>query len=185
MPSIVPAALARQQVLAQRADLPERFGVVEDLELLRIRRRERQIERREPRVDLLGGRRRQPGLREHGAQRVDVASRRRSSRERRFDDRRAAAHERVVDDVAGLGEAIDEEARKLRLEARAVRHLVQAVGRALLARPELVDEGLDDDRPRFRQTDARDGAFRWPAVPLERAQLAHDRWVWRRRRARR
>ena len=133
----------------------------------------------EPRDDLLRRRGRQPRLRQHGAQRIDIASRRCSSGECGFDDRCATSHERVVHDVAGRREAIDEEPRKLWLETCAIRHLVEAVCRTLPARPELVDECLDDNRSRLRQTDAGDGAPGWAAVPLERAQLADDRGLRR------
>ena len=174
MPSSDPL-LSRVRRYSRSAQISRSVSrVIEDLELPRTRHRRRQIERGEPSCHLFRRRRRQPRLCEHRAQWIDVASRRGSPRERRFDDRRAASHERVVHDVAGGGEAVDEEARQLRLEARAIRHLVEAVRGALLARPEFVDERLDDDRPRFGEADAGDRALRGPAIPSERAQLADN-----------
>src|SRR5581483_11804374 len=47
--------------------------------------------------------------------------------------------ERVVDDVVRVGQPFDEEARHLRLEARAIGDLVERMRVALLCGPELVD----------------------------------------------
>src|SRR5919106_696610 len=134
--------------------------MIKDFELFWIRRRRRQVERREPARNIFGRRRRQARLREHRTQWIDIASRRRASRERRLDDRRPAPHERVVDHLAGCREAIDEKPRELRLETRAIGNLMKAMRGALLAGPEFVDERFDDDRARLRETDARDGARR-------------------------
>ncbi len=49
------AAVASEQILAQGANLSERVGMIEDLELSRVRDSKRQINRREPALDFLGG----------------------------------------------------------------------------------------------------------------------------------
>jgi hypothetical protein len=77
-----------------------------------------------------------------------------------------------VDEVAGDGEPLDEEARQLGLEAGAVGDLVQAGGLALAGGPELVDE--------LGQPVARDGLGR-PAEAGEggerRGKVRGDRAV--------
>src|SRR5262249_44618977 len=57
--------------------------------------------------------------------------------QRGLDRRGAAAAERVVNAVALAGEALDEIGRELRLEAGAVRDLVDRAALALAAGPEL------------------------------------------------
>ena len=91
--------------------------------------------------DLLQRRRLKPGRGQRKAQRIDVVARRDAAQQSRFDGRGAAAHERIVDDVARVGEPLDEEARQLRLEAGAIGDFVQRTGLALACGPELVDEG--------------------------------------------
>jgi hypothetical protein len=140
----------------------------------------RKVERFEPCNNLFRGRRREARLRQDGAQRVDIASRRRSACQRGFQHRGPSPHERVIHHVARHGESIDEEPRKLRLETGAVGNLVKAVGGSLLARPELVDDGFDQDWARPCEPDARDAALCRPPVPLERAELANDRRCARR-----
>ena len=65
-----------------------------------------------------------------GAERVDVAGQGHAARQRGLEGRRAAPGERIVDDRAGLGEPVDEEARQLRLEAGAVRDRAGCARRA-------------------------------------------------------
>ena len=85
----------------------------------------------------------QPRFAEHGAERIDIAAKGPSAHQCRLDQGRAAPHEGVVDDVSSLGQALDKEARQLRLEAGPVRHLMQPISGPLLARPELVGVGAD------------------------------------------
>ena len=64
-----------------------------------------------PLRDRLQVRRTQPRSHQHRAQRVDIAPRWNTTQQGRLDRRRAAAHERIVDTLAGPGEALDEKAR--------------------------------------------------------------------------
>ena len=97
----------------------------------------------EPLGDLFEARRAEPGPRQDDAQGVDVAAEGHAAQQRGFQDGGAAAHERVIDDLAGLRQALDEEAGQLRLEAGAIGNLVERAGLALFGRPEFVDEGGD------------------------------------------
>lgn len=56
---------------------------------------------------------------------------------------RSASHERIVDDIARLCQAIDEEPRQLRLETGSVRDLVQRGGLPLTRSPEFTGETND------------------------------------------
>ena len=59
----------------------------------------------------------QSRLHEAPAQRVDVAAGHAPAEEHRFDQRRAAAHERIVNQVTGPGEAFDDHFDKANLLA--------------------------------------------------------------------
>jgi len=59
----------------------------------------------------------------------------------------AAAHEGIIDDVAGLSQALDEKARELGLKAGAIGDFVERTCLPLACGPELVDEGWSQDRP--------------------------------------
>jgi len=74
-----------------------------------------------------------------GAEGVDVAAYGGASGEGGFHGGGAAAHEGVEHGVAFPGEAVDEKAGELGLEAGAVGDFVEAVGGALLGGPEFVD----------------------------------------------
>ena len=82
----------------------------------------------------------QPRPHQHLRQRIDVVAGRTTSHQRRLQRRRSAAREGIVDRVARPGQTIDEEFRKLRLEAGAVADLMQVVALALAGGPVLVDE---------------------------------------------
>ena len=92
------APLALEQVRPQRADLPQRLGVIEDEQVLgRLAGvgRSRRPRAAPATLSSVGGASR--GRSSTRAQRVDVAAARHAPQQRRFDERRAAAHERVVD----------------------------------------------------------------------------------------
>src|SRR5262249_15233845 len=120
----------------------ERFWVIEGEEIRGLVAGRAKVDPRERARYSLERRWGEPRLGERGAQRIDVAAERHAPREGSLDERGPATHERVVDDVAWSGEALDEKAWELRLETRAVRDFVQAVRVALFARPEFVDERL-------------------------------------------
>src|ERR1043166_10242195 len=80
-----------------------------------------EINSSEPFGHVLQGRRAQPGSSQDSAQWINVATIGNPSEQRGFERGRAAAHERVVNDVARLGKAFDKEARQLRLEKTAGR----------------------------------------------------------------
>ena len=82
-------------------------------------------------------------LRECAAERVRVISDHIPSQERGFHKRRSASHERVVDDIARLSEAINEEPRELSFETRSVGNFMQRRGLALPRSPELA--GVPED----------------------------------------
>ncbi len=96
-----------------------------------------------PLGDLFQAGRAEPRPGQDDAQGVDVAAAGDPAQQRGLQDRGAAAHERVIDDLAGLRQALDKEARQLRLEAGAIGNLVERTGLALPGGPELVDEGGD------------------------------------------
>src|SRR6266446_4439228 len=115
-------------------------------------------------------RRQQPWFDENLAQRIDVAADGNSAEQRGFEQRRPAPHEWVVDCVPCSREALRKEPRELRLEARAIGNFVETVRGALAARPKLIDEGIDPNRPvidAHRRCEYRSGF----AVPAEFAQL--------------
>ena len=91
-------------------------------------------------------RRTEPCPRQDDAQGVDVATEGHPAQQRRFQDGRAAAHEGIIDDLAGLRQALDEEARQLRFEASPIGNLLERTGLALFGCPELVDERGDSTR---------------------------------------
>ena len=93
--------------------------------------------------DVFQARRVEPRPGQDDAQGVDVAAAGDAAQQRGFQDGGAAAHERVIDDLAGLRQALDEEARQLRLEAGAIGNLVERAGLALFGGPEFVDERGD------------------------------------------
>src|SRR5439155_9878490 len=74
-------------------------------------------------------------------QRIDVAPVRDTAQQGRFDDGCAPPHERVIDNVPWLSEALDKKSRQLRLKARPIRNLVKTAGGPLSSRPELVHAG--------------------------------------------
>src|ERR1043166_1951598 len=102
-----------------------------------------EINSSEPFGHVLQGRRAKPGSSQDSAQWINVATIGNPSEQRGFERGRAAAHERVVNDVARLGKAFDKEARYLRLETSAVRDLVEGMDLTLSSSPEFVDEGWD------------------------------------------
>ena len=90
-------------------------------------------------VDLIHRWRAKTRRREREAEWIDVVAERHAPQQCGFDGRGAAPHEGIIDDIAGLGEAFDEEARELRLEARAIGDFVERTSLALFRSPEFVD----------------------------------------------
>jgi hypothetical protein len=82
----------------------------------------------------------QTGPSHHDAQRVGIVGDRNAAQQGGFDGSGASAHERIVNEVTGLSQPFDEEARQLRLKAGSVGDLVQGAGLALPGGPKLVDE---------------------------------------------
>ena len=136
-----PRRLAVEQIVAQRADLAQRIGVIEDEQIVaRPPDRTREYLSVGPRSP--SSRAAQAWVQQDPAEWVDVAGHRNAAKEGRFERVVPRPENGSWTRVSGRGETIDEEARELRLEARAIRDLVKAVGGALPARPELVDERL-------------------------------------------
>ena len=71
-----------------------------------------------------------------------------------LDERGAAPHERIVNNVARPRQPFDEKTGKLRLETGAVGNFMQATSRALFGRPKFIDENGD-----FGKTVHRQGLF--------------------------
>jgi hypothetical protein len=134
------AGLPIEQVLPERRDLTQGGRVVENQQVLRHLARVRKVHCVQAALHVGHGRWGQPRFTENRAQRVYIAPVGLPAQQRRFDQCRTAAHERVIDDVPGTGQPLDEETRQLRLEAGAVGDLVQAVRGALFRGPELVRE---------------------------------------------
>ena len=106
-----------------------------------------QIDFVEARFDLFQCRRLKSRLSECEAERIDVIAPGHAAEQGGFNGRRAPAHKRVVNYLAGLGEAFDEEARELRLETGAIGDFVQGRGLALFGGPEFVDKGRSAKNP--------------------------------------
>ena len=134
------------QMRAQRTDLPKCPGMVEGEEIVGSIRGPRPVDGGEAGADGVQRRRTKPRLDEDAAERVDVVAEGRPAEQGGLEDGRAAAHEGVVDHVAWFRQTLDEEPRQLRLEAGAVGNLVQRMGGALAAGPELVHERPDRRR---------------------------------------
>jgi len=92
----------------------------------------------EPGFDRTERDRRQSRARQQHAERIDVDANRAATQDRGLDRGRAAPHERIINGVPGLGQTIDEEPRKLRLEARAVADFMDPPGLPLPRGPEFV-----------------------------------------------
>src|SRR4051794_12841074 len=95
--------------------------------------------------DFIQTRRGKPGPGEHDAEWIDVASHRHTPEQSRFQDRRPAAHEWIIDPFAGGSEPLDEKTRKLRLETSPIGHLMEGIGGPLPSRPELVHKSARID----------------------------------------
>ena len=162
-----PGRFPLDQVGAQPADLVERAFVKEHVEAVGPVRGRVQRQPREPGFDLRLRRRVQPRFDQDAGNRIDVVAQGVASQQHRFEQRRAAPHERVEDDVAGIRQPGDEEPRQLRLEAGAVGNLVQGMRRALLRRPELVRE----DRNAAACLDVRPPAVTTPPFELVRERV--------------
>jgi len=94
----------------------------------------------EPRLDLPDSGWVEARPQEDTGQGVHVVPEGHTAMEGRLQQRRASSHEGVVDDIARLGPALDEEPGQLRLEARPVGDLVERVRLPLGRRPVLADE---------------------------------------------
>jgi hypothetical protein len=131
---------AIDEVFLEGADLAESVGVIEDEELFweLVVSIERDLV--ESLDDLLECGGTETRAREIAAEGIDVATPWDTVEERGFDESCAAAHEGVVNDVAGVGQALDEEARELRFKTGAIGDFVEVMGLSLLGGPELVDE---------------------------------------------
>src|SRR5204863_77322 len=92
---------------------------------------------------------------------IDVATERRSAAQGGFDERRAAAHERVVDSVARPAEALDKKSRELRFKTRAIRNFVKRIRGALFGSPEFVDVSGHGDGRAGKSFGARFNQARW------------------------
>src|SRR5262245_16975521 len=75
---------------------------------------------------------------EQSAEGIHVTALKHTAQQRRFQQCRAASHERVINHVAGARESLDKKSRQLRLKTGAVRNLVQVVRSTLSGRPKLV-----------------------------------------------
>ena len=142
-------AAAVEKIFFQRGDLLERFGMVEDAKVVGKFVEGMEIELLEAFLDLLHRGRMQTRAGDDFAERIDVATIRHAPEQGGFDGGSAAANERIVNDVAGAGEALDEKAGELRLETGAIGDFVKAAGGALFGGPEFVDEGQERGNRRF------------------------------------
>jgi hypothetical protein len=132
-----------EQVFFEGADFLEGFGVVEDEEVFGEFRGVLQIDLSESGGNLVESGGIQARGCQDGAQWVDIGTDRDAASEGGFDGGGAAPHKGIIDNVAGLGESIDKEARKLGFKAGAIGDFVQAVGSPLLGSPEFVDVSGD------------------------------------------
>ena len=166
--------LALQQIPAQRAQVPQRLGVIEDEQVVAHPSGARPRNLLQPRGNFGQRRRIEPRLKKDAAERVDVGRARNPTEQCGFQRRCAAAGKRIVDRRARSGQPLDEEARQLRLEAGAIRNLVKAVGGPLSLRPELVDQQRHNHGPSIhgRRRNVRLGPL---ALALKPAQLADER----------
>jgi len=161
------ACLPLQEVFLQRTNLPQRLAMVENQQVFRDLAGIGEINLRQPLDNLIHRGRIEPRAAQEEAQRVDVASERDAPQQTRFDDRRPAPHEWVVNNLPGLRQPLDEEARQLRLEACPIGNLVQTAGCPLLGRPKLIDEGGDVQSSSIER---RGGGFDHLRAPAELAE---------------
>src|SRR2546430_1318121 len=136
-----------QEILLQSADFPECVGMIESEKVFRHLIAVAKIDLAKSFCDLSKCRWIQTRTRQKPAERVDIAAVRRSAKQPGLDDRRASAHERVVNYVAWVREPLDEETRQLRFEASPIGNLVQAARGALSRRPIFVDVRWNRERP--------------------------------------
>ncbi len=82
----------------------------------------------------------QSGLHQNCAEGIDVAAKGNSAQQGGFERCGAAAHERVVNEVAGAGQALNEKTRQLGFETGAVGDFVEGICLPLTGGPEFINE---------------------------------------------
>ena len=91
-----------QEVFLQRADFAQRVGVIEDQQVLGNLGVVGKVDFRQARDEFVEHRRAEARSREGETDRVDVVAPWHAAQQGGFHRRRAAAHERIIDHVAGL-----------------------------------------------------------------------------------
>jgi hypothetical protein len=128
------------QCLAKSADLPQGLLMVEHQKVLGKRPVVIPFDFIQSSLNLLDTGRLKAWPEQDGAQWIDITAGSLPAKKDRFKQRGPPPHERIVDKISRLGEPLDEEAWQLRLEAGAVRYLVQRARSSLFGRPKLVRE---------------------------------------------
>ena len=77
------------------------------------------------------------------AKRVDIATGRSPAKKHRLQQGGPPPHKWVVDEISGLSESFDEEARQLGFKTRPVGHFVQRARSSLFGCPELIFQNRD------------------------------------------
>lgn len=132
-----------EEIFFERAEFLQGFGMIKNEEVFGKFGGVLQVDLGEARGDLVKCGWIEAWADEDTAEGIGVRAEGDTTGEGGFKRSGAAAHEGVMDDVAGVGKSIDKEARELGFEAGAIGDFVQAVGGALLGGPEFVDVGGD------------------------------------------
>ena len=117
--------VTRKKILLEASNRAQSVGVKEDQQVLGEFAGLGEVNLPETPGDAFQARRAEAGAGQDNTEGIDVAAVRHAPQQRGFQHAGAAAHERVIDDLARLCEALDEEAGQLGLKAGAVGNLVQ------------------------------------------------------------
>src|SRR6266404_2044933 len=130
-----------EQILFQSGDLSQGGRVIKGEQFLWKFFGSSKVDRLQSLGNFGPGRRPETAPRENGAQGVHITTEGDATEQGGFNCGGPAAHEWVVDDIAGASQALDEKAGQLWFKAGAVGNLVERVGLALFRGPEFVNEG--------------------------------------------
>src|SRR4051812_14943324 len=103
--------------------------------------RSRPVDLTQPLRYFLKARRTKPRPRKDPAQGINIAAVRNTPEQRGLNHRCAAPHERIIDYLVRLGQALDKEPGQLRLEASPIRDLLEGARLPLPGCPELINHG--------------------------------------------
>ena len=119
------------QFFPKSANLAKGVGMVESQQLFRQAAAKIPVNFVKPGLNRLQIRRIKARRNEHRTQGVHVAPRSSSAKQRGFEDRGPAPHERIINQISRLGEPFNEKAGQLRLETGPVGNLMQGTGSPL------------------------------------------------------